>query len=68
MHFQRRYNLTRGSVVMAVTTLTFDPSILELYWPLAFGAQIVIASTATQKRGDRMLELLDEVRRVIRKT
>ena len=57
-HFQRHYNLQRGSTVMAVTTLTFDPCIMEIFWPLSFGARVVIASTATQRRPDIFLKLL----------
>jgi len=39
-HFQQRLPLATGSTVMAVTTLTFDPCICELYWPLAYGAKV----------------------------
>ena len=36
-HFQEQFGLKPGDAVMAVTTLTFDPCICEIYWPLAFG-------------------------------
>ena len=59
-HFQERFNLEPKDVVMAVTTLTFDPCICEIYWPLAFGATVKVVSTATQKRPDKLGEMLDE--------
>lgn len=58
-HFQKHFKLQKGNTVMAVTTLTFDPCICEIYWPLAFGAKIMVASSAVQRRGERMIELLE---------
>jgi len=43
---QREYDLSHKDVVMAVTSLSFDPSGLELFLPLISGAQIAIASRA----------------------
>ena len=50
---------------MAVTTLTFDPCICELYWPLAYGARVYIVSSSTQKRPDKMVEVLDAAKPTI---
>jgi len=58
-HFQESFKLGPGSTVMAITTLTFDPCILEIFWPLAFGASVMVASTSTQRNGSKMLELLE---------
>ena len=60
-HFQKTFNITNKHTVLTVTTLTFDPCICEIFWPLAFGARVAIASSAVQRRGDRMLQLLDRV-------
>jgi len=58
-HFQREFPLGAGRVVMAVTTLTFDPCICEIFWPLAFGAQILVVSSVTQRHPDKMIGLLE---------
>jgi len=43
---QRQYELSHDDIVMAVTSLSFDPSGLELFMPLISGAQIAIATRA----------------------
>jgi len=55
---QAQLELGPGKTVMAVTTLTFDPCIIEIYLPLAFGARVSLISTATQRRGDKLVALL----------
>ena len=46
--------------LLAVTTLAFDISILELFSPLIVGGHVVIAEDADLKDGDRLAGLLDE--------
>ena len=46
--------------LLAVTTLAFDISILELFAPLIAGGHVVIAEDDDLKDGDRLAELLDE--------
>lgn len=46
--------------LLAVTTLAFDISILELFSPLVVGGRVVIAEDADLKDGDRLAALLDE--------
>ncbi len=45
--------------VLAITTLSFDISVLELFLPLTVGAQVVIADQASVVDGKRMSQLLD---------
>jgi len=45
--------------VLAVTTFCFDISVLEIFMPLTAGAKIVLASSASQKDGFQLLELID---------
>jgi len=60
-HFQRHHPLSVGKTIFAVTTLTFDPCICEIFWPLSFGATIFMVSTPTQKKPDKLTDLLDEL-------
>lgn len=52
--------LTREDRLLAVTTLSFDISLLELFLPLVSGAKLVIASASDAKDGRRLANLLDE--------
>lgn len=45
-------------VVLAVTTLSFDIAVLELFAPLLVGAQVVIASRAIATNGHQLAEIL----------
>jgi acyl-coenzyme A synthetase/AMP-(fatty) acid ligase/acyl carrier protein len=47
-------------VLVAVTTLSFDISVLELYLPLTLGAKVVIASRDEAVDGHSLQELLEE--------
>jgi amino acid adenylation domain-containing protein len=47
-----------GDVLLAVTTLSFDIAVLELYLPLVAGAKVVIASRDTASDGSRLLALM----------
>jgi amino acid adenylation domain-containing protein len=46
--------------LLAVTTLSFDIAVLELYLPLLVGAQVTIASRDATLDGTRLLALIDE--------
>jgi amino acid adenylation domain-containing protein len=46
--------------LLAVTTLSFDISLLEMFLPLLSGATVVIASAEDVKDGRRLANLLDE--------
>jgi amino acid adenylation domain-containing protein len=46
--------------LLAVTTLSFDIAVLELYVPLIVGAQVIIASRETALDGDLLDEAIDD--------
>lgn len=51
--------LRGGDTLLAVTTLSFDIAVLELLLPLATGADLVIADTATARNPFELRKLLD---------
>ncbi|MBG0829764.1 non-ribosomal peptide synthetase [Planomonospora sp. ID67723] len=51
--FAARLGLTSGDVWLAVTTLSFDISVLELLLPLTCGARVVVASGTADGRALR---------------
>jgi amino acid adenylation domain-containing protein len=55
---QREPGLSSEDVLLAVTTLSFDISGLEIYLPLITGAKIVVASAETARDGAQLLALL----------
>ncbi|GJE18436.1 non-ribosomal peptide synthetase [Methylobacterium marchantiae] len=55
---RERPGLTENDVLVSVTTLSFDISVLELLLPLVVGARLVVASQATSRDGDALLALL----------
>ncbi|MFT5467503.1 MAG: amino acid adenylation domain-containing protein [Verrucomicrobiales bacterium] len=52
--------LSEDDTLLAVTTLSFDISLLELYLPLLTGAEVVIASRDEVKDGRHLGHMLDE--------
>jgi len=46
--------------VLAITTLSFDISVLELYLPLVFGGTVVLVDHETAGNGHRLISLLEE--------
>ncbi|MCA9973778.1 MAG: amino acid adenylation domain-containing protein, partial [Anaerolineales bacterium] len=52
--------LIADDVLLSVTTLSFDISVLELLLPLTTGARLVLASQATAADGQKLMALLDE--------
>lgn len=58
LSMQHEPGLSADDVLLAVTTLSFDIAVLELYLPLITGAQIVIASYNDTLDGRRLLELI----------
>ncbi len=54
-----RPGLTAEDVFLAVTTLSFDISVLELFGPLLAGAQLVIASRDEAMDGEALIALQD---------
>jgi len=57
--FQRALKLGAGDRLMAVTTLSFDMSVLDLWLPLASGVDLVIGSTDDAREPDRLRSLIE---------
>lgn len=55
----QRPGLQAGQSLLAVTTLAFDISILELFLPLFVGGHVVIAQEQDLKDGDAIASLID---------
>ncbi|HEY0734321.1 MAG TPA: amino acid adenylation domain-containing protein, partial [Herpetosiphonaceae bacterium] len=57
---QRRLDVGPRDVLLAVTTISFDIAVLELFLPLTVGARIVIANAAQVIDGAQVASLLAE--------
>ncbi|CAN5252451.1 amino acid adenylation domain-containing protein [soil metagenome] len=55
---QKQPGINSGDKLLAVTTISFDIAGLELFLPLLFGAQIVLADAATSKDGRALLDII----------
>ncbi|MBK9032079.1 MAG: amino acid adenylation domain-containing protein [Myxococcales bacterium] len=60
-----RPGLTAADRLCAVTTLSFDIAVLELWLPLAVGAEIILASRDQATDGHALRALLEEARATI---
>jgi amino acid adenylation domain-containing protein len=56
----QRPGITQKDVLLAVTTLSFDIAVLELYLPLFVGAKTVIVSQDTAVDGKRLLNAIEK--------
>lgn len=54
----RRPGLTASQSVVALTTISFDPSLLELYVPLLVGATVVLADAEQARDPQRLTDLV----------
>lgn len=52
--------MSQDDRLLAITTLSFDISVLELFLPLTIGAQVVIADQASVVDGKKLRNLLDQ--------
>ncbi|HLN63762.1 MAG TPA: condensation domain-containing protein, partial [Symbiobacteriaceae bacterium] len=57
---RQRPGLTMGDALLAVTSISFDIHVLELYLPLTTGAQLVLASRADALDGHRLAGLMQQ--------
>jgi acyl-coenzyme A synthetase/AMP-(fatty) acid ligase len=55
----REPGLSEDDVLLAVTTLSFDIAVLEIYLPLTVGASVVIASRDEAANGEALRNLLE---------
>jgi acyl-coenzyme A synthetase/AMP-(fatty) acid ligase len=51
--------LTAQDVMLAVTTLSFDISVLEIFVPLSVGGRVVVADAATAANGKRLAAAIE---------
>jgi amino acid adenylation domain-containing protein len=57
---QQKPGLTAEDVLLAVTTLSFDISVLEIFTPLIVGAQLVVVSREVAADGLRLKQAIDQ--------
>lgn len=57
---QREPGIAAADRLVAVTTLSFDIAVLELFLPLSVGAEVVVADRETAMDGERLAALLRE--------
>ena len=55
---QREPGIDESDRLLAVTTLSFDISVLELFLPLTVGASVVVASKDTAAEGSKLLDTI----------
>lgn len=55
-----RPGLCRDDKLLAVTTISFDIAVLELYLPLIMGAQVLIASRETAIDGEKLIGHIEQ--------
>ncbi len=60
LSMRRRPGFSESDVLVAVTTLSFDISVLELFLPLVSGGRVVVADSSTVLDGIALARLMDE--------
>jgi amino acid adenylation domain-containing protein len=55
---QQTYGLSSADRFLHKTSLNFDPSVWEIFWPLAVGASVLIAQPGMQQDSKRLLETI----------
>ncbi len=56
--FQKLCPLKTDDILLAVTTFSFDISVLELWWPIAVGARLAIAPDHVTKSGKKLIQAI----------
>jgi amino acid adenylation domain-containing protein/non-ribosomal peptide synthase protein (TIGR01720 family) len=59
---QHAYRLTEGDVVLQKTPFSFDVSVWELFWPLMFGARLVVAKPGGHREPSYLLDTIAKAR------
>lgn len=57
---QEKFCLKHTDIVVHRTNLTFDPSVWEIFWPLAIGAGIKILDSYQRKDAEYLIDLMSE--------
>ena len=55
-----KLGISEKNILLSVTSLSFDISVLELFLPLTTGAEIVLVDQATAADGERLIQILSE--------
>lgn len=55
---QEKFQLTEADVIVQRTNLTFDPSVWEIFWPLAIGGGIKLLSQQQSRDAEYLIELM----------
>ncbi len=65
---QRKHGLRPGETVLHKTTLTFDDSCLEIFWPLAYGGRVVLIEPGRHRDPRAILDAAITSRAVLLQT
>jgi amino acid adenylation domain-containing protein len=57
---QEKFRLREDHTIVQRTDLTFDPSVWEIFWPLAIGANIRLLNRDRRKDADYLLRLMED--------
>ncbi len=57
---QDEFQLTSQEVVLQKTPFTFDVSMWEFFWPLLFGAQLVVAEPEVHQHPQQLAQIIDK--------
>jgi amino acid adenylation domain-containing protein len=55
---QQTYGLSAADRFLHKTSLNFDPSVWEIFWPLSVGASVLVAQPGIQQDSERLLEAI----------
>eukprot|EP01134_Creolimax_fragrantissima_P005101 CFRG5101T1 len=59
---QEKPGFKQGQTLLAMTTICFDISVLELFLPLIAGGMVIICSAQTQRDGGNLKELIEHTK------
>jgi len=57
---QTTFNLTTVDKVLQTISFSFDPSVWQIFWPLCFGAQLVMAHPEGHRDSAYLVKVIDE--------
>ncbi|MEJ2284849.1 MAG: amino acid adenylation domain-containing protein, partial [Desulfobacterales bacterium] len=57
---QDEYNLTEADRVLQKTPFSFDVSVWEFFWPLLFGARLIVAKPGGHRDSNYLIRLINE--------
>ncbi|WP_141755487.1 AMP-binding protein, partial [Neisseria sp. HMSC066B07] len=57
---QQAYELGEADTVLQKTPFSFDVSVWEFFWPLMYGAKLVVANPGDHRDPARLVELIGQ--------